>query len=614
MLEERWPPRFTNQGSYAYFSTPLRPCFGSSAAFHPNCCCTGGGIGETNNGGAGNPSSPLFFFPSSIGYRLPSHLAAVRYWRINLTESWKAAAGDVVEDLQIAGYHHSGKSMMRLLYRCGILVVVLLLGSILCRVSSNHDDYFRCESIVRKWADNSNQNEIKESDLNLKDLLLFLHVPRTGGRTYFHCFLRKLYASALECPRSYDKLHFDPRLLVTHDDYSLMSKLPKDRTSVVTILRDPVHRVFSTYEFSVEVAARFLIHPNLTSVDQMSRQLHKKAGGVSTLDIWPWKYLVPWMRQDLFNRRDARRSRRYPKFEEISSPYDMQNMAMPLHEYINHPIAHDIIHNGATFQVAGLTNNSYSVESHDVHNCVKKHPQLGLFVLEVAKHRLNHMLYVGLTEEHKISATMFAKLVGAQVLSQLKDLNFDFDQAATNESEASSSFPDPEVNESNQVEDNKDPKENEDHSVPHPELARQNMTVETLINTYERCVSLLRKSQATRRTTSLKRITPVIFSKQARLSVPKKTLKKIQDLNTLDVALYKHAQLIFTQQKKYMIQNADDALLQQKGDLLAETEIQREGCGSFYGCFWWNFLIIPFFIIIVVILFIRKRNEIKLKK
>lgn len=40
------------------------------------------------------------------------------------------------------------------------------------------------------------------------------------------------------------------------------------------------------------------------------------------------------------------------------------------------------------------------------------------------------------------------------------------------------------------------------------------MTVETLINTYEKCVSSLRKSQATRRTTSLKRITPVTFSKQ----------------------------------------------------------------------------------------------------
>lgn len=91
-------------------------------------------------------------------------------------------------------------------------------------------------------------------------------------------------------------------LMVTHDDYSLLSKLPKDRTSVVTIFRDPVDRVFSTYEFSVEVAARFLVHPNLTSATKMSGQIRHKSRGVSTLDIWPWKYLVPWMRQDLFVR------------------------------------------------------------------------------------------------------------------------------------------------------------------------------------------------------------------------------------------------------------------------------------------------------------------------
>ena len=95
----------------------------------------------------------------------------------------------------------------------------------------------------------------------------------------------------------------DCRLLVTHDDYSVMSKLPKEKTSVVTILRDPIDRVFSTYEFSVEVAARFLVHPNLTSALRMTGRLRAKTrGGVSTLDIWPWKYLVPWMREDLFSR------------------------------------------------------------------------------------------------------------------------------------------------------------------------------------------------------------------------------------------------------------------------------------------------------------------------
>lgn len=92
------------------------------------------------------------------------------------------------------------------------------------------------------------------------------------------------------------------RLLVTHDDYSMMSKLPREKTSVVTILRNPLDRVFSAYEFSVEVAARFLVHPNLTSAKQMALRIRSKTKGVSTLDIWPWKYLVPWMRDDLFAR------------------------------------------------------------------------------------------------------------------------------------------------------------------------------------------------------------------------------------------------------------------------------------------------------------------------
>lgn len=96
------------------------------------------------------------------------------------------------------------------------------------------------------------------------------------------------------------------RLLSTHDDYSIISKLPVEKTSVVTILRDPIERVFSTYEFSIEVASRFLIHPNLTSVSRIARLAHararRKKSGISTLDIWPWKYLVPWMREDLFAR------------------------------------------------------------------------------------------------------------------------------------------------------------------------------------------------------------------------------------------------------------------------------------------------------------------------
>lgn len=36
-------------------------------------------------------------------------------------------------------------------------------------------------------------------------------------------------------------------------------------------------------------------------------------------------------------------------------------------------------------QIAGLTNNSYLAESHEIRHCVTKHKALGEYVLEVAK-------------------------------------------------------------------------------------------------------------------------------------------------------------------------------------------------------------------------------------
>lgn len=35
-------------------------------------------------------------------------------------------------------------------------------------------------------------------------------------------------------------------------------------------------------------------------------------------------------------------------------PYNMEEIVMPLHKYIADPIAQDIVHNGATFQVTRL--------------------------------------------------------------------------------------------------------------------------------------------------------------------------------------------------------------------------------------------------------------------
>ncbi|XP_050213527.1 protein-tyrosine sulfotransferase [Mercurialis annua] len=441
--------------------------------------------------------------------------------------------------------------------RCFIMLLMLLLEF---ASASSANDFSQCEKVVKNWAIASLEQEVKDNKHVLRDLLFFLHVPRTGGRTYFHCFLRKLYPNSQECPRSYDKLRFDPskqkcRLLVTHDDYSMMSKLPQEKTSVVTILRNPVDRVFSTYEFSVEVGARFLVHPNLTSATQMASRLRPKNGGVSTLDIWPWKYLVPWMREDVFARRDARKLKGINHVKN-KDPYNMEEIVMPLHEYINDPIAHDIIHNGATFQVAGLTNNSRSAESHDVRRCVQKFEILGEHVLEVAKKRLDEMLYVGLTEDHRESATMFANVVGGQVISQALALNSTMASPADGKSEQSSSNTDSEPSGDHQ--NSSGQKLNEISSMENPDRKKENgrdsMTVKKLMDAYEDCISSLRKTQARRRTTSLKRIAPANFSKEDRHHVPEMVLEQIRSLNNLDLELYKYAKDIFARQQKRAVQ------------------------------------------------------------
>ncbi|XP_042414091.1 protein-tyrosine sulfotransferase-like [Zingiber officinale] len=488
--------------------------------------------------------------------------------------------------------------VMSHIFICGLLIFIYLVSTLLT-VSSSGDDYLHCESIMRNWVDSSMETEVHTDELILKDLLFFLHVPRTGGRTYFHCLLRKLYTSPQKCPLSYDKLRLDPskpncRLMVSHDDYSLISKLPKHKTSVVTILRHPIDRVFSTYESSVELAAEFLVHPNLTSTTQMFRRI--------VLDIWPWKYLVPWMRQDLFVRRHARELGRLRKIEETNNPYDMEEMVMPLQEFINDPIAHEIIHNGATFQVAGLTNNSYLEELHDVRNCLRKHPEFGHYVLEVAKHRLDHMLYVGLTEEHKKSANMFAELVGAQVISQSEAWS-STEQETTNKTEPSFSYSYP-ADGLKQAEGIAGYLNITEILSPHDEPGRENMTVGKLIEAYEKCNSNLRKFQTTRHTMSLKRISPVKFSKKARRSVPASILDQIQYLNSLDVELYKHAQDIFRRQEKHVVQNDD------KGNLKAQEELQTSGCGSLFSCLPWKILsIIAFLAVIVLAILVTKRRR-----
>ncbi|KAH9700578.1 protein-tyrosine sulfotransferase [Citrus sinensis] len=390
--------------------------------------------------------------------------------------------------------------------------------------SSAEKDFVQCEKIVREWARSALEEEIEGDGHTLQDLLFFLHVPRTGGRTYFHCLVKKVYGAALECPRSYDKLRFDPRkpkcrLVATHDDYSIMSMLPREKTSVMTVLRHPVDRVFSAYEFSVEVASRFLVHPNLTSATELTKRIRAKHKG-----------------------RDARKMKGL-SYVNSNDSYNVEEMAMPLHQFINEPVVLDTVHNGATFQVAGLTNNSYLAEAHDVRHCVQKFTILGEHVLQVAQKRLDNMLFVGLTEKHRESAKMFVNVVGPQVISQIaSDSSMEGLSKIKSVTEQNSLLSDSELDSNYHQDGTSDQKTTENVSTENLEGIKKNMTVEKIMEEYKACISPLRNSQSVRRTNSLREISPANFSKEARLLVPDTVLQQIRSLNSLDLRLFKYAE------------------------------------------------------------------------
>eukprot|EP00250_Pteridium_aquilinum_P016142 c22961_g1_i2 orf=838-2220(-) len=409
----------------------------------------------------------------------------------------------------------------------------------------------KCNAAVEAWSEQAlhELSELPEDHhLQLKELLYFLHVPRTGGRTYHQCLLRHLYPKEQHCDRSYDKLRFNSsnhcRLLVTHDDYSILTKIPAESTSVVTNIRHPVDRIFSAYEFSVEVAARFLAR-NLRRKPSATRAV--KSTGSSTLNIWPWSLLVPWMRDDLFAREKVRLSGGANPLPLGFSNYDASSYVMPLHEFIHQPMVVDILHNGATFQVSGLTNNSYIKEAGKIRKCAIDYPDLGLQVLNVAKRRIDKMIFVGLTDKHEDSAKLFAHVVGGQIFPLGQPIN----NTLINELALPSSTDPavPNVGTSEQLHDSQSsqvPAGSDRGSLPPP--PKQNLTVYALIEKYEKCAGHLRGTQVQRRISSLKNSLPVNFSSEARHEVDEETLDVIRQMNSLDLELYAYAQSRFKYQ------------------------------------------------------------------
>lgn len=435
-----------------------------------------------------------------------------------------------------------------------VLFFLLIPGYGASRYSSKRE---KCSVVVETWAEQA-VREIsqlaEDHHTQLKELLYFLHVPRTGGRTYHQCLLRHLYPKEQHCDRSYDKLRFNSsnhcRLLVTHDDYSILKKLPAKSTSVVTNMRHPVDRIFSAYEFSVEVAARFLAHNmrRKPKIEQTARKV-----GSSTLNIWPWSLLVPWMRDDLFERERLRLSGDAEPLPLAFSNYDASAFVMPLHEFIRQPMVVDILHNGATFQIAGLTNNSYIKEAGKIRSCAIAYPDLGLHILNVAKKTVDKMVFVGLTDKHGDSAKLFAHVVGGQILPLGQPVNSTLSDVSSSTNLA---LPDAEV-----LVDPNWPTSQVPDSESLPPPPEENLTVYGLIDKYEKCAGRLRSTQVKRRIISLKHSLPVNFSNEARHEVLDEVLDSLTELNALDLELYAYAQQRFKRENAYAQQHIKSQVL-----------------------------------------------------
>eukprot|EP00929_Paragymnodinium_shiwhaense_P122338 TRINITY_DN9500_c0_g1_i1.p1 TRINITY_DN9500_c0_g1~~TRINITY_DN9500_c0_g1_i1.p1 ORF type:complete len:505 (+),score=95.40 TRINITY_DN9500_c0_g1_i1:103-1617(+) len=309
-----------------------------------------------------------------------------------------------------------------------------------------------CGKLVDDFVADQKEREAARAKVDQMNLAFFLHVPRTAGRVVHRCVLRMGFAD--RCPKSYDALRVNFSssdasttcgLFVSHQDFRLVDLASQHgRPWIVTMFRDPIERVLSSYEFAVEVAARRLGAGVLCDPRK-----------VCTRDVWPWNHLVPHFDNDMnttekVSRRDTRyaRQNQEDEYEEEAAqgsdstckadgtcdqpkvaaavqegreedkladahdgPRDPYNCSMmqPLHEFLETDRAQDLLPNTATFQLLGLTeltpllqpDGPRSTEMHEfkelfatakvaaqLRRCTRVHPESTTKLLDHALHRL----------------------------------------------------------------------------------------------------------------------------------------------------------------------------------------------------------------------------------
>lgn len=225
------------------------------------------------------------------------------------------------------------------------------------------------------------------------DLLFFLHIPRTAGRTFHFCYLKLAVPEKKRCGKSYDQLRVNVHnpqcnFLASHDDYSLVERF-HEQPQVVTMFRDPVARFLSSYEFAVEVSVRSF---GTESTAPSSR--------VSTRNVWPWSNAVRFIDKDLRRYKDRVEKNEKQK-ESIENVYN-NTVYTPLHEFVDTPEALENFHNAQFLQLLGLSTNSNpetEPKAAELRSCLRKESEATDILYRYAEERLEREIDVTVTHE-----------------------------------------------------------------------------------------------------------------------------------------------------------------------------------------------------------------------
>ncbi|KAK9864401.1 hypothetical protein WJX84_003243 [Apatococcus fuscideae] len=213
------------------------------------------------------------------------------------------------------------------------------------------------------------------------------------------------------------------------------------------------------------------------------------------------------MQQNIGKRKEEHvPSEADPGPKSAGNPYDNQHV-MSLKEFIEHPLAMELLHDGQSYQVLGITNQSYWSFAASMRACLLQDADLRSQAAALAAKSLQHYLHVGITDRLDESVSSLAAAL---------DINVELPAA----SGASS------------------PPAHENVSD-----ASRGGELPSLGRSYRACVEKARRKNAGRRAKALRALgfhdnSRLTFSAATRARIPPSIIARIRELNTMDATLY----------------------------------------------------------------------------